>query len=352
MVTKLPLEIQLEIAEYLMPEYQLCYLRAFPHLARLFGPRQFKPKGEFMDNILHTITALGGEDMHRRYHWSNIKRQLELRPRLALDTAIFTDLIACKSANLHIQNKFNDTPLMNAISASSLTFAKLILDKDPSGINLTDQEGRAALHRAVEAESTAGLALLLAQPGVDPNMVMDKYRNRTPLIQCLWRYFYKGAELLIAHRNIDLNHAAGDGDTALIMAARHGQDDLVRRILDRADVKVNVNDEGNKGYTALDHAIVGNHAGIVDMLLGTDGIRPRWDSRDGDDWRRNPLYVAARAGAVNALERLLKCEHARVHATNFSGRDLAYYDIRNPRCRRLLLDHGALPIDSGQDEQT
>ncbi|KAL4905110.1 ankyrin repeat-containing domain protein [Aspergillus multicolor] len=317
----LPLQIHLEIAIFLEVEDQLSYLRAFPQLARLFGPRHFAPKGKFRDNILHCITETHTAD-------------------LALDTAIFTDLIACSGANLHIQNRFNYTPLNNAIGASNYTFAKLILDKDPSGINLKDEQGRSALHRAVEEDFISGLALLLAQPGIDPNLTNEEDQNMTALIKCLRGNFNKGAELLIALENIDLNHVDGYSHTALFYAAGWGKEDLVRRMLGRTDLEVelDVNQEDSLGHTALYHAAVENHVGIVDMLLDTGRIRVHWE----DGGYKNPLHPAARTGAVEALERLLGCEGVRVNAVDGSGHT-AYQYADDERCRRLLLDHGAVP---------
>ncbi|KAL5043035.1 ankyrin repeat-containing domain protein [Aspergillus fruticulosus] len=205
----------------------LFFLRAFPHYARLFTPRHFISQGIYWDTLLHEITGDDPDDSDR---------ETEPERGIARVTAIFTDLISCKGVNIHCQNYFDDTPLMNTMSASNYAFANLLLDKDPSGINLRDEEGRTALNRAIEAGFEAGVALLLEQPASE---VISS------------EAFFGGAELLIKSPTTDLSHQDEWDDTALILAAQGVQTDLVRLMPEKPGAVVDVNAEDNNGHTAL-----------------------------------------------------------------------------------------------------
>ena len=68
---------------------------------------------------------------------------------------------------------------------------------------LTDHKGRTALYRAVEAAFDEGVALLLAQPNIDPNIAATGDMDQTPLIRAINQRLTSIAERLIKHDGTD-----------------------------------------------------------------------------------------------------------------------------------------------------
>ena len=96
---------------------------------------------------------------------------------------------------------------------------------------------------------------------------------------------------------VDVDFQAGKGKTALMIAAKYGRNDLVRRLLDLG-AKVNVRSEN--GGTALMFATLGNDLGTLDtLLLGGADV----NAVGGFDW--TALMIAAVKGDETAVERLL-----------------------------------------------
>ncbi|KAL2813998.1 ankyrin repeat-containing domain protein [Aspergillus granulosus] len=227
----LPTEIILHIATYLAPLDQETLIWTFSHLARLFTSRQFESTDENGDTILHLQART-----HRR------------GPRAVPDArkgACFSALITSnQGSSLHPQNHAGVTPLMSATRAHNLQFMRLLLAKDPEGVNITDKKGETALWHAIFASHIDGVALLLQQPLTDVNHRMlvhdymweDEDIEVTPLIWALGHGLgaYKLISLFLAHPAIDLACVDGDGWNPLMLAViGDGDDDRVHQILER-----------------------------------------------------------------------------------------------------------------------
>ncbi|KAL5001021.1 ankyrin repeat-containing domain protein [Aspergillus recurvatus] len=179
--------------------------------------------------------------------------------------------------------------------ASNYTVAKLILNKEPSGIGLRDEEGRTALDRAIEETFEASVALLPEQPSIDAN---DEW-----------------------------------GDTALILAVQEGQTDLVRLMLDKPEAAVDVNVDDDNGHTALHFVLAGNRDAISDMLLAEDELGAGHLGLAG----REALYWALIAGNLDVLERLLERDDVNVNFPDRQGK-MAYKLARGGRVQTSALE--------------
>ncbi|KAL4796265.1 ankyrin repeat-containing domain protein [Aspergillus venezuelensis] len=169
--------------------------------------------------------------------------------------------------------------------------AKILLEKGQewdrnqgqgsSGINLTDHKGRTALYRAVEEAFDEGVALLLAQPNIDPNIAATGDMDRTPLIRAINPRLTSIAERLIKHDGTYFDLVDNAGYTTLMQAA---------------------------SCPALHVACVKNHARIVDTLLATGVPQELEESEDQEEKDRcgTPLHWAAEAGALDALKCVLE----------------------------------------------
>jgi ankyrin repeat protein len=183
---------------------------------------------------------------------------------------------------------------------------RLLLAKDPEGVNITDMKGATALWHAIFASHIDGVALLLQQPLTDVNhrklvhhyMWEDKDIEVTPLIWALGSGLgaYELISPFLAHPAIDLACVNGDGRNPLMLAVMgYGDDDRVHLILERrrqalATIPPGLRDDpvagaavsGNfdinavdrcRGETALQIAASENSGEAVQLILSQDGVQ-------------------------------------------------------------------------------
>lgn len=115
---------------------------------------------------------------------------------------------------------------------------------------------------------------------VRPHCVASLTINCTRLsIQASWRGYDHIVSLLI-EKGADVNYFRyDDGETALSLAAGHGQNVVVQLLLDNG---ANANDVNHvDGFTALHHAVSGGHSGVIHSLVASRG-NIRFPARNGE----------------------------------------------------------------------
>lgn len=115
------------------------------------------------------------------------------------------------------------------------------------------------LNYAIKQGNYDAVKTLLAQ-GADPNTVS---RNKTPLIFAVIKKQPKTLHSLIVH-GADLNKTVKNGNTALIMAAKSGRMQSVKKLVENGAIVQHKND---KGFSALDYANMGNYPDIAAYLV-------------------------------------------------------------------------------------
>ena len=109
----------------------------------------------------------------------------------------------------------------------------------------------------------------------------------------------------------DLSAADSIGRTALVWAARMGQEAVVNILLERKDLNPDQPDTGY-GRTPLSWAAVSGHKGIVKMLLERNGVRPSMPDNDN----QTPLLLALSEGHHSVVRLLLEWHNANSDKTN------------------------------------
>jgi len=109
-----------------------------------------------------------------------------------------------------------------AAAEGNLTKLRVMLDADPSLVNLTDVDGNTLLHAAA-GEGRAKAAELLINRGASVNAKTK--RGLTPLHDASFEGREEVTELLLK-RGADVNARAGDGSTPLAMALSRGHEKL------------------------------------------------------------------------------------------------------------------------------
>ncbi|CAG9323564.1 unnamed protein product [Blepharisma stoltei] len=114
-------------------------------------------------------------------------------------------------------------------------------------INAKDEDGRTELHRA-----KGDVQHLLAR-GADPNIQDDG--GWTPLISAASSGDFEKFRCLISHPSIDVNMLTESGTSALHYAASKGHNEILTLLLQRDDIKMDVQDT-NSRFTPLMRAII------------------------------------------------------------------------------------------------
>jgi ankyrin repeat protein len=147
--------------------------------------------------------------------------------------------------------------------------------------------------RAAQLDDAGRIKPLLAR-GLDPN-VRDPERGETGMIVALRNDANAVFNLLLAQPKIDLEAQAGNGNTALMMAAFKNNRPAVTALL-KNGAQVN-----RPGWTALHYAAAAGALDIVRLLLEEhayiDAESPT---------KVTPLMLAAREGQEDAVKLLLE----------------------------------------------
>jgi uncharacterized protein len=145
----------------------------------------------------------------------------------------------------------------------------------------------------------------LLTKGFDPNALSPK--GDVALVMAMKEEAPKVATALLAHPKIQLEAANKAGETALMLAALRGNEDWVRRLLERG-AQVN-----RPGWTPLHYAATGSATALVALLLDK-GADIEAASPNGT----TPLMMAARYGNQESAVLLLS-RGAKARSTNHAG---------------------------------
>ena len=184
---------------------------------------------------------------------------------------------------------------------------------------------------AVRKDTVATVSRLLSL-GFDPNTLNEK--GNTGLLQALFEPSLKVAHELLAHPKLDVNVVNRNDESALMIAALRGHEDIVAKLLAReADVN-------KTGWTPLHYAAASGQVKIMRMLIEQHAFLDA-ESPNGT----TPLMMAAGYGNGAAVKLLLD-EGALPALKNQLGIDaLAMARLHNrPDAIRLLSPQPAAPV--------
>jgi ankyrin repeat protein len=178
--------------------------------------------------------------------------------------------------------------------------------------------------------------------------VNGKLKDRLPPLHCAIDCCrFTAARLLLAHPLVKVNHKAGNYETPLAIAARHGLTYIVELMLQRNDVDPNARDR--EGFTPLHQACEGNHVETVKLLLQFRGIDT--NPRDSQ-MKMTPLHVAAERGFPDVLQVLLAYTGPS-KPVELNARDkrdatplIIVAEIGNESCAKILLDYPGVELNA------
>lgn len=146
---------------------------------------------------------------------------------------------------------------------------------------------------AAQLDSPGAVRQLLAK-GVSPNTV-DPITGETVLMIAVREQAHAAAAELLAHKDLDTERKAPNGNTALMLAAfKHNKRAVLALLARGALVR-------RPGWTALHYAAASGSGEIATILLGKNA---QVDAASPD--RLTPLMMAAREGHRDVVELLLR----------------------------------------------
>ncbi|MBK4738844.1 ankyrin repeat domain-containing protein [Noviherbaspirillum pedocola] len=255
--------------------------------------------------------------------------------------SVLQALLKAPDINVNIQGIFDSSALMLAARNGHTAIVNALLDVDGIEINALDNDCFTALMWAAEFKHDTVVESLLAKPGINVNIIgqdehsalgfVTRQKNltvmklllATPTInvrdvvqEALWPAIYQRdatmTQLLLAFPGIDINaRLRHEGRTALMVAAKNGDEATVRSLLAMPDTDINTQDRDKK--TALMLAAEEEHDSIVRALLAMPDIR--LDLKDNFQGR-TALELAKQGGhdkVVSALQNhILPAPHSSV----------------------------------------
>jgi len=136
-------------------------------------------------------------------------------------------------------------------------------------------------------------------------------------------------------KGIDINARGDGGDTMLINAARHGNEEMVKLLVEN---KADINVKTRRGKSALDEAALNAHVQIADYLLSNGALsqKPTYDVSEEFVW-------AAMENNLNKVKVLHEAEGVDVNIENPSGGFAIYWAACNGwmEMAKYLVDNGA-----------
>jgi serine/threonine-protein phosphatase 6 regulatory ankyrin repeat subunit B len=132
--------------------------------------------------------------------------------------------------------------------------------------------------------------------GIDPN-TSDEDKN-SALIIAVREANAEMVDLLCDHKDIEVNRANADGDTPLIVAAREAYENLVATLLERPEIDVNTRSKADA--SALLEAARREHEGIVRELLSAGAEEPELE-RKVTRWRLEQEGLFSEAEYLRAV---------------------------------------------------
>ena len=176
--------------------------------------------------------------------------------------ALFLD----KGAPIDAQNIEGSTALFQAAEQGRLPIVRLLIERG-ANFSLPGRTGITPLSAAAYMGS-APIVGLLIEMGADPK-VSDK-TEKTATIYAAGRGFPAVVRLLLDH-GVDINTHYGNDLTALMWASGYSDEAGVNDVIDVMTLFIErgarLDDQDNRGRTALMIAAELNHAAAVDLLL-------------------------------------------------------------------------------------
>ena len=211
-------------------------------------------------------------------------------------------------ADVCVTDKQGDTCLTLASCFGQTENVRYLVGLKEVDVNHTSEDGYTVLHCAGENNYPV-VCQVLIDAGADIETKENK--GRPPLHKASSSGALNVVKVLV-EAGADVCVTDNTGRTCLIFAAMFGHTETVRYLVGLKDVDVNYS--GYECCSALSHAVVGNHADVVQVLIDAGA-----DIETQEKKGRSPLHKASSSGALNVVKVLVEAG-ADVCVTDNLGR--------------------------------
>lgn len=216
--------------------------------------------------------------------------------------------LAHPELDINVRDAYGDTALH---LAESTGVAGLLLEKGLD-VNVQNTDGNTALHCALQFRSAELIHFLMDHTKLDSDIQNKKGEHYMHIAATKWDLqTFKQFVATPPDRNLNLSD--GNGETALHIAARSENIDIVEYLLSIPSTAVNARDK--MGRTSLHLACEKGHIEIVKRLL----IHPSIYVNAPDRESSKPLHLACGKGHLEVVWALLANKQTKVEAENEDG---------------------------------
>ena len=206
-------------------------------------------------------------------------------------------LITKYNCPVDVKNKQNETPLHKACFCGHINVVKTLVTEFGADLNERDNENGTPLSNAVLGGHTDLVGTLIKEYNCNPQLLDEKYANRSLLHQACDKGHTKLAMMLITKFELDPCLADDSGNTPLHMACLCGHEELARLLITKYECSVDVKNKKNE--TPLHKACLGGHINVVKMLV----IEFEADLNEHDD---TLLSKAVQGGHIDLVRVLIE----------------------------------------------
>ena len=258
--------------------------------------------------------------------------------------AVIRLLLARKDIDVNARDRCGCSSLWYAVPGARESLLELLLGRKDFDINMKDTDGRPLLIDAIMEDSPIfATHLLLSREDLDINS-RDNL-GRSPLLMATRRNQTEIAQHILLRKGVDVDaRDSENGLSPLMVASWHGNEQVVRRILDYG-ASIDVTD--NEGRTALSFAAEGGHEMVAQVLVEHKG-----NINIGDCHNQTPLLWATKDGREAVVKLLL--ERDDLDDVNVRGEFgqtplLEALKGENLAVVQLLLRHKDISLDISDD---
>jgi ankyrin repeat protein len=234
---------------------------------------------------------------------------------------------------------FDETILADGVQA---TLTALVAQCEHK---IHEQEVSMLLYNASVEGDVSKVTEILNREGVDVNSINRNDKGQTALIVASRHGHLSVVEVLLKANGIRVNQGANGGFTAVFIASQEGHLEVVEVLLSKSDI--DVNKPNKNGCTPLWMAAQKGHVQIVQTLLTRDDIDVNKPEEDGC----TPLWMAAQEGHVQIVQTFLTRDD--IDANKQNNRDATPLFIASINGKvevvRLLLAQPNININKNPD---
>ena len=235
---------------------------------------------------------------------------------------LFTFLID-KGADIHVKANYGQNCLHTAARCGHLSLCKKLINKHNFNVEVTDNDGWAALHCSA-ANGNYELFKFLVDKVADVYLPVNDGKN------CL-HIAARGGHLnlckkLIDKQNFDVEITDNDGWTALHYSAKSGNSNLFKFI---TSMSTDIDLLANDGRNCLHIAALEGHLGLCMELLQ----KYKFDERDTDDYGWKALHFSAVSGSYELV-------HFFGHFHHYSGQKIHFRTSNGENCLHIAAYNG------------